>query len=304
VGYLSLLSATLDVHGRLISLPGLVLLGLLVGYGAGMFGVGGGFLLVPLMSIMMHVPIDVAASSGLAQIIAVAVAAFMRHRELGNGEPRVDLLMLGGSLLGVDAGARLLAALTELGTWEIHGHSVRAVRLVLQVGYMLLLAAVAATMIRESRRPTAVRAGDAPLARLSIPPFVNLPRAGLRQISVPLIAYLGFGMGLASGLLGIGGGVALLPILIYGFGFTTHMAAGTGILVLLLTAIAGTIVHALHGTVHLGIVVALMLGGTLGAQAGALTTRRLNWRQMRFYFALMVLLTVLAIAWDLVRRLE
>jgi uncharacterized membrane protein YfcA len=169
---------------------------------------------------------------------------------------------------------------------------------------MLLLAAVAITMIRESRRRSAVRAGHAPLARIPIPPYMDLPRAGLRQVSVPVIAYLGFAMGLASGLLGIGGGVALLPVLIYGFGFTTHMAAGTGILVLLLTAIVGTTAHALHGTVHLGIVVALMLGGTLGAQAGALTTRRLNWRQMRFYFALMVLLTVLAIAWDLARRLE
>jgi hypothetical protein len=298
-----LTALALDVGGREISIPGLTLLGLCVGYVAGMFGVGGGFLLTPLMNIVLNVPIDVAVGSGLAQIIAVAVAAYARHRELGQGEPKIDLIMLGGSLLGADAGARLLVALTGLGTWEIGGHQIRAVRLVLQLGYMLLLGLLAATMIRESHLRSAEERRGYVLARLPIPPYTGLPRVALPRVSVPVIAYLGFAMGLLSGLLGLGGGVALMPVLMYGFGLTTHQAAGTGILVLLLTAILGTVVHAAHHTVHLGIVIALMVGGTLGAQAGALQTRRLNWRQMRFYFAMLLLLTVLAIGWDLVRHL-
>jgi uncharacterized membrane protein YfcA len=110
-------------------------------------------------------------------------------------------------------------------------------------------------------------------------------------------------MGFLSGLLGIGGGVALMPVLIYGIGMPIRMAAGTGVLVLLVTCIAGTAAHALGGRVHLGLAMTLLVGSTIGAQLGAQLTSRLPGNRLRGYFAYLVLATVVAVLWDLCRTI-
>jgi uncharacterized membrane protein YfcA len=110
-------------------------------------------------------------------------------------------------------------------------------------------------------------------------------------------------MGFLSGLLGIGGGVALMPILLYGIGLRVHMAAGTGILVLLATSVLGTIAHARAGHVNLGMAMTLLVGSALGAQVGAMLTARLDGQRLRGYFVYLVVLTALAVAWDLLRVL-
>ena len=93
----------------------LLIVGLAVGFVAGMFGVGGGFLLTPILLYGFHVPAPVAVASSLCQQIGTSLSAFLRYRHLRRGEPRLDLVMIGGSLLGVDAGGRLLAALSRVG---------------------------------------------------------------------------------------------------------------------------------------------------------------------------------------------
>src|SRR5439155_15916383 len=105
---------------------------------------------------------------------------FLRHRGLGHGEPRVDWLMLGGSLVGVHLGTDTLRALSRAETWIVNGHAVPAVKLVLQPAYVLLLLITAGLMIEESlrqRRGAAEepeRAVPGPLARLRFPPYVDL----------------------------------------------------------------------------------------------------------------------------------
>src|SRR5690606_6840134 len=89
---------TLDVQGHAISLLGLVTLGSLVGVVAGMFGVGGGFLLVPLLHVFLGVPLPAAVAAGLCQTIATGLGAWMRYRSMGHAETRFDLLLLGGSI--------------------------------------------------------------------------------------------------------------------------------------------------------------------------------------------------------------
>ncbi len=296
----------IDVAGHQLPAGGLVLLGLLVGYVAGLFGVGGGFLLTPLLSVVFRVPLEVAVGTGLCQMVGTSVSALLRHRQLGQGEIRFDVLMLAGSLLGVEAGAQVLAALSAAGTVQIGGGEVPLVRLIVQPSYVVLLLAAAAVFWREGRGPYEdldyVR--SAPLARIALPPRTDLPAVPLHGVSATVIAYVGLVLGFTGGLLGIGGGVALMPILIYGFGFPIRQAAGTGIVALCATAVAGTVAHALRGNVHLLLAMVLLVPASVSAQLGALASQRLPARTLRRTFALLLVATVGAIVWDLARRVR
>src|SRR5579884_2083781 len=99
--------------GHAVSLPTLALVGLYIGYIAGMFGVGGGFLLTPMLIYLFRVPAPIAVGSALCQKCGTSIASFLKYRHLKRGEPRIDLVMIGGSLIGVDAGTRLLSDLSR-----------------------------------------------------------------------------------------------------------------------------------------------------------------------------------------------
>ncbi|HEV7734897.1 MAG TPA: sulfite exporter TauE/SafE family protein [Candidatus Binatia bacterium] len=297
---------TLVVDGHAVWLPGVAVLGVVVGYVAGMFGVGGGFLLTPLLAVVFGVPLEIAVGTGLCQMIGTSVAALIRHRQMGQGEIRFDLIAVVGSVLGVEAGARTLDALSALGAVHVGVGSVSVVRLVADGGYVVVLLTAAIMFGRGGRgalESTAhVRRG--PLARVRVPPFVDLPAVPLRRVSATLIAYVGLGLGFLSGFLGIGGGIALLPVLVYGFGFPMRQAAGTGIVMLCATATVGTVVHALRGHVDLELAMVLLIGATISAQLGARASRSLGVRTLRRLFAGLILVTIATIVWDLVRRLS
>ncbi len=289
----------------LYELSGLVALGAGVGLIAGMFGVGGGFLLTPLLSILFHLPLEVAIGTGLCQMIGVAVSAYLRHRRLGQGEVKLDWMMLAGSLVGVGLGAQTVTALAAKGSLVVGGHTIAWAKLVLSISYIVLLSGIAFWMARDAHRPSlppGMPRPPGPLTRFLLPPMTGLPRSGHR-ISAPFTGYIGLVMGFLSGLLGIGGGVALMPILLYGIGLRVHMAAGTGILVLLATSVLGTVAHARAGHVNLQIAMTLLVGSAIGAQIGATLTARLDGQRLRGYFVYLVLLTALAVAWDLLRVL-
>lgn len=294
--------------GHPVSLLALAAVGLLVGYVAGMFGVGGGFLLTPVLMYGFGVPAPMAVGSALCQQCGTSVASFLRYRHLGRGEPRIDMIMAGGSLIGIDAGTRLLAYLDRLAPvilpWGPH---VSAVTLTVDILFLALLSGTAVLTFREAwaaRLSTVIR-GDVTVpgvlaTSVRIAPYVDLPGAGLRRISVPLLSYLGFLLGFASGVMGIGGGVLLMPILMYGFGMPARNAAGTGILLLLATVSLGTFEQALHGFVSLKLAMAVLIGSSIGSQLGAMTTHRLRNRVLRLLFSVLVAAAAVAVAWNLV----
>ncbi len=297
---------TLVIDGHAVWLPGVAVLGVVVGYVAGMFGVGGGVLLTPLLAVVFGVPLEVAVGTGLCQMIGTSVAALIRHQQMGQGEIRFDLIAVAGSMLGVEAGARALDALAGLGTVHVGAGNISLVRLVADGGYVVVLL-VAAVMFGRGGRgalESAAHVRRGPLSRVRVPPFVDLPAVPLRRVSATLIAYVGLGLGFLSGFLGIGGGIALLPILVYGFGFPVRQAAGTGIAMLCATATVGTVVHALRGHVHLELAMVLLVGATISAQLGARASRSLGARTLRRLFAGLILVTIATIVWDLVRRLS
>lgn len=293
--------------GHAVSLPALAGLGLFIGYVAGMFGVGGGFVLTPLLMYVFQVPAPIAVGSALCQKCGTSVSSYLKYRHLKHGEPMFDLVMIGGSLIGVDAGTRLLAFLSRQADWRLNPNRppVPAVNVILDILFIILLSFTAFFTFRE-----AWRVRDKPLrgdvtipgplvTRLRIPPYIDLPKVELKQVSIPVLVYLGFLLGLASGLMGIGGGVIFTPILMYGFGLSARNASGTVILLLFVTVAVGTIEQSLQGFVSLKLGMAILVGSSIGSQFGAITTHYLPNRMLRMIFAILVGSTVLLILWDL-----
>lgn len=293
--------------GQSVSVPALMLAGLLIGQVAGMFGVGGGFLLTPVLLYVFGVPAPIAVGSSLCQNIGSSLASFLKYRALGRGESRVSLVMLGGSVMGVDAGTRLLAYLSRLRQWQMpNGQMAPAADVVLSLLFIVVLSGTALYTFRDAMRAlrTSEARGDqsvpGPLVTgVRIPPYVDLPRVGLKAVSVPMMAYMGFLLGVASGMMGIGGGVLFTPILIYGFGISMRNAAGTGVLLAFITATLGTISQALHGFVSLPLAMSVLIGSSIGTQIGAITTHTMPNRHLRLIFSLLVGATVLLVVWDL-----
>ncbi len=294
------------VDGVSVPIVGVAMLGIAVGYVAGMFGIGGGFLLTPLLVVVFRIPLPMAVGTGLCQMIGTSLVSYLRHSKAQQGEARFDLLMVPGCLLGVEAGARLLTYLAGAGTIRLGMHSIPWVTAVVESGYAVLLAFVAWNYWRHGGAKIDVlqylRPG--PFSRVRWGPAMDLPRVGLRSVSALLIAQVGLLLGFLSGLLGIGGGVALNPVLIYGYGFPMRQAVGTGIVVLFVTAVVGTVVHALRGHVHLGLATVMLVGATISAQFGALATRRISGRALGRIHAIVILTAIAAVLWDLVSRLS
>jgi len=298
------------VGGVTVSLPALALAGLAIGFIAGMFGVGGGFVLTPMLHLVFRVPMPIAVGSALCQKIGTSIGSFLKHRSYQHGELRVDAAMLGGSLVGVDAGTRLLGLLAAAGTFpNARGVPVPIVTLTLEVVYAAMLLFAASMTLNAARKAARAPASDghastvAPLVRFGVPPYIDLPSVGIPRVSVIVMAYIGFLTGMLSGLLGIGGGVALLPVLVYGYGFSIKDAAGTGILLLFATVVMGTLEHALRGNVDLRMALAILAGSSIGTQLGARTTARVSNQMLRVSFAVLLLATVGVIGFDVVRSL-
>ncbi len=293
------------VDGQLVSLLALVLFGVGIGFVAGLFGVGGGFLLTPLLTVVLGIPLPIAIGCGLCQMIATATVSLMRHQRLGQGELRFDWLMLLPSIVGAAAGAHTVTLLQDAGDVVLFGRTVSWLIVVLYGAYIVFLVGSGVSLRKRATDKLEVlgylRRG--PLAKVPLPPFVDLPTVGLRRVSALVVSYVGLALGYLSGLLGVGGGIALMPTLLYGFGFPLRQAAGTGIFVLLVTSIAGTVAHARQGHVHLEVAMVLAVGATLSAQLGALATRFFPPRFMRRGLMGLIGLTLLGIVYDLFRRL-
>jgi uncharacterized membrane protein YfcA len=259
-----------------------------------------------MLTVVFRIPLPIAIGTGLAQMIGTATVSLLRHRSLRQGEPRFDVLMLGGSAIGAAAGAQAVEWLQSRGSIELPMGTIALSTAVLYSAYLLFLAMTAWSLWHRVstgvERLDYVRRG--PLARVALPPLLDLPRLPLTRVSALVIAYVGLAMGFLSGLLGVGGGIALMPIMLYGFGFPMRQAAGTGIIVLLVTAIAGTVVHARAGHVHLQLAMVLLVGAGITAQIGVRLTHRLSASLLRKALVGVILATMIAIAWDVARQLH
>jgi len=289
------LSLYLAVAGMPVNVFMILGLGATVGVLSGLFGVGGGFLLTPLL-MTYGIPPAVAAASDSNQIVAASCSGALAHKRLGNVDVKMGLTFLAGSILGGTAGTQLVRVLRGFGNYDV----------VVKIVYVLLLAAIGGFMFWESlqalRGKTKNVQGKGFFARLvgRLPWQVYFPVSGVR-VSVLFVVGLGFLVGALAALLGVGGGFITVPAMIYLLRMPTIVAIGTDLFQIVFTSMNVTFQQAItNHTVDVVLAVLLFCGSTVGAQVGARLSRLFRGEQLRIILAVIVLLVMLKLFVDLV----
>ena len=280
---------------------GALLIGAGIGVLTGLFGVGGGFLITPLLNVVLGIPMPIAVGTGAVQILGVSISGLYQRRAEGRTDYKLAVVLFGGNFVGVRLGAAALTALSGLGTWEIRGAAVAAVDLIVLGIFLVLLGGIAGWLWYDTSRnsqPPAKRVGL--FAHVKLPPYTQFDSLEQPTLSIVVISYFGVIIGFLTGLLGIGGGVVMLPALVYLIGMRTHAASATSLALIWLSSFVAVITHASLGNIDLALAIPLLVGGTLGLQVGARLCTRLIGPRIRRYFTFVVLAAMLMVLVKLV----
>ena len=272
-------------------------LGITVGFISGMFGVGGGFLMTPLL-ILTGIPPAVAVASVPSHMAASSLAGAISYWRKKLVDVGLALVLLSGGILGTAAGVWIFSLLRRIGQLD----------LTVNLSYGVLLGIVGALMLTESVRAIMrARRGEAPIVRRpgthawfhGLPLKLRFRQSRIYVSAMPVTA-IGFSVGLLGALMGVGGGFLLIPALIYLMRVPTTVAVGTSLLLTLVTMLVATVLHALENrTVDVVLAFALMTGGVLGAQFGARAGQAMRAEQLRLLLSLLVLAVGIRVAIDL-----
>lgn len=279
-----------------VSVNALLVLGLggLVGVLSGMFGVGGGFLLTPLL-FFIGIPADVAVATQANQIVATSFSAVLAHFKRKTVDLRMGVVLLIGGLFGSALGVMLFNYLRSLGQ----------VDLLVKLCYVLFLGVVGALMLVESLNAILrANSGAAPSRKkhtwIHKLPFKMRFRTSGLYISVFPPLLIGVAVGVLAAIMGVGGGFIMLPAMIYLLGMPTKVVVGTSLFQIIFVAAFTTLLHATTNyTVDTILAVLLLVGGVVGAQFGTVIGARLKAEQLRILLAVMVLGVCGKIAFDL-----
>lgn len=291
----------LPIAGMSINFFLILGIGGVVGFLSGLFGVGGGFLLTPLM-MMIGIPPAVAAASDSNQIVAAASSGAFAHWRLGNVDFKMGLVILAGGIFGGTIGVQLVKVLRAAGNFEF----------VMKVVYVLMLGLVGGAMFMESlrtilrsRKPEAAEVAAVSEPKLGklfakMPLKMNFHRSGLHTSAIFPFS-IGTIVGIMAALLGVGGGFIMVPAMIYIIGMPTIAAIGTDLFQIVLTSANVTLQQAIvNKTVDLLLALILLFGSTIGAQFGAIAGKRLKGEQIRILLAIIVLALTVKLFLDLV----
>ena len=289
----------------------LVLIGFAVGVLGGFFGVGGSFLAGPALY-LLGLPMNYVVGTDVAHIVGKSVVAAKKHRALGNVDIKLGLVMAFGTVPGVELGARLVQRLK----------ATRHADVALGLSFSVVLLAISSFVFWESlgalRQKQMERTGKIRtrskksdrlhfnsawkrVHRVRLPPIVRLPISGV-EISLWAILAVALTGGFFSGFLGGGAGYIRMPMFVYLLGIPTHVAIGTDLFEIILSAGYGTVSHALKGNVDILIALIMHTGAALGAQIGAQATERFHGPRIRLAFAPLPLLGAAALLFELHRR--
>ena len=276
----------LPIAGQSVNALLIIALGGLVGILSGMFGVGGGFLTTPLL-IFYGIPPTVAVASATTQITGASVTGAMAHMRRGGADLQMGAVMVVGGMLGSFAGAAIFRALQASGQIDVVIGSLYVV-LLGYIGILMLKDALVALGYWKTRPPEQRPRHNRWVA--SLPLRWRFYKSGLYISPLAPLA-LGFGAGVLTMLLGIGGGFILVPAMIYLLGMPARVVIGTSLAIILVISAGTTMVHALT-TRSVDIVLAflLLIGGVIGAQYGAVLATRMKPDFLRFALAIVILL--------------
>jgi hypothetical protein len=283
----------LPIAQHSVLLPVIVGLGFVVGLLSGLFGVGGGFLMTPLL-IMIGIPPTVAAASDSNQIVAASASGTLAHYRLGNVDFRMGLYLLIGGVVGGFGGVQIIKVLRQLGHADF----------LIQITYVVMLGTVGSYMFLESLQGlrSAGKESAAPsgskgsvYARLvrTLPFKTTFERSGI--VLSPLVPlFLGAFVGVLAAIMGVGGGFIMVPVMVYLLRMPMHVVVGTSLFQILFTCATVTVMQAhSNRTVDFVLALLLLLGSTVGAQIGARLSKRLKADQLKIFLASLVLLVML-----------
>lgn len=273
-------------------------LGGIVGFLSGMFGVGGGFLITPLL-FFVGVPPTVAVATGANQVVASSVSGVLAHFKRRTVDLRMGMVLLVSGLAGSWSGIWVFNLLERIGQID----------LVVQLTYVLFLGLIGLLMLQEGLR--ALRRASREPGKITRhqhlwvhrwPLKMKFRTSGLYISAIP-VAAVGFFVGVLAAIMGVGGGFVMVPAMIYLLGMPTKVVIGTSLFQIIFVTAFTTFMHAwTNQSVDLLLAVILIVGGVIGAQLGAQVGARLKAEQMRILLALLVLAVCGKLALDLVLR--
>lgn len=297
------------ISGAHISPIYLAVVGFFIGILGGFFGVGGSFIAGPALR-AVGLDWNFAVGTDLAHIVGKSVVAAKRHRALGNVDLKLGLIMAIGTIGGAEVGAQLIQMLKRAGN----------VNLVVSVVSIAVYISISTFMIWESRKtlrskkgaaaappPTAAAKKRDPssfdhvtrnIQRWNLPPRIRLPVSGV-SISLWVILLVAFVGGLFSGFLGGGAGYIRMPSMVYVLGIPTHLAVGTDLFEIIISASYGTFSHAIKGNVDILIALVMHTGAAIGAQIGAISTQYFTGPKIRLAFVPLPLIGAVIVIYTL-----
>jgi uncharacterized membrane protein YfcA len=289
----------LPVAGNAVNLFLLLGLGGVVGFLSGLFGVGGGFLMTPLL-IMIGVPPTVAAASDSNQIVAASTSGTYAHARGGTVDFKMGVLLFSGGILGGTIGVYVIKLLRVLGEADF----------LINITYVVMLGGIGAYMFVESlegltgrrRAHAATEARPSVYARFvrALPWKVEFPRSGI-TLSPLMPLGLGTLVGILAAIMGVGGGFIMVPVMVYLLRMPMHVVVGTSLFQILFTCINVTILQSkVNHTVDVVLALLLLAGSVIGAQIGAKMSRRLNADQLKILMAIIVLVVMVKMLLGLV----
>jgi len=280
----------LPVAGNSVSLLMLLGLGGLVGFLSGLFGVGGGFLMTPLL-IMMGIEPTIAAASDANQIVAASASGTYAHARAGSVDFKMGFLLLLGGLAGGSVGVLLIRVLRGLGQAD----------LLISATYVIMLGAIGSYMLvdslKEIRGKVRVQVAEARpsvWARLvnGLPWRTDFPRSRVEH-SVLMPLGLGVLVGMLSAIMGVGGGFIMVPVMVYLLRMPMHVVVGTSLFQICITCMNVTVQQAVYNhTVDILLAMTLLVGSVIGAQIGTRLGRRLRGEQLKILMAVLILVTM------------
>jgi uncharacterized membrane protein YfcA len=277
----------------------LVGIGFLVGVLGGFFGVGGGFIAGPLM-FWSGVPMKFVVGTDLAHMTGKSIVAAKRHRALGHVDIKLGFLMVIGTVVGVELGARLIERLKDTGMVDsVIGVTYIVILLTISLftGFESLRAMRMANTERMNVRDAVGFQGLTQRAHsLKLWPMLSFPTSGIEAISLWVVLGVGFVTGVLTGSLGVGGGFVRMPMLVYLVGAPTHVAVGTDLFEIVISAGFGTLTHALKGNVDILMALVMHTGAAIGAQIGATSTRFFAGPRIRLLFSLLPIIGAALVA--------
>jgi uncharacterized membrane protein YfcA len=271
-----------------------------VGFLSGMFGIGGGFLMTPLL-ILSGIPSAVAVGTEAAQIVAASVSGAIAQWRRNNVDVKMGTVLLTGGILGAVIGVQVVRKLRELGLFDLF----------VSLSYVTFLGIVGGLMFTESINAIRRRRAGKPVAKRKpgqhhwihgLPLKMRFRRSKLYISAIPPFT-LGALVGLLASIIGVGGGFIMVPAMIYLLRVPTNVVVGTSLFQIVFVTATATILHAaLNKTVDIVLALILMAGSVMGAQFGVAAGEKLKGEQLRFLLAALVLLVCLRMAWGLVAR--